>query len=308
MNFSKLELCFENNREKILLQGLSDGSPRVISAKKMGKILSHNQVEWVAQYLILDKTTPKGKEVHIDIQPLLRKHKKVFDNIPPSLPPKRGFEHSIELEQGTKPVVTTPYRHLHKYKEEIEKTIKELLEMGHIQPSCSPFASSVVLSKKNDGMMRMCINYRALNKKTIKNRYPIPQIDELIDELHGAIYFSKIDLRSGYHQIQLREEDIPKTDFRCHYGHFEFLVLPFGLTNAPATFQYCMKHIFKNQLRKFLLVLFDDILINSKTWEEHLKHIDEVLVILEQNSLYAKLSKCEFGMEEILYLGHKINA
>lgn len=180
--------------------------------------------------------------------------------------------------------------------------------MGHIQPSSSPFASSVVLVKKKDGTMRMCIDYRALNKKTIKNRYPIPRIDELIDELHGAVYFSKIDLHSRYHQIRVRAEDVHKMTFRCHYGNFEFLVLPFGLTNAPTTLQSCMNHIFKGKLRKFLLVFFDDILIYSITWEEHLRHIDEVLGILEQHSLFAKMSKCEFGMEEILYLGHKISA
>ncbi len=152
--------------------------------------------------------------------------------------------------------------------------------------------------------MRMCIDYRELNKKTIKNQYPISRIDELIDELHGVCYFSKIDLRSGYHQIQVREVDVEKTAFRCHYGHFEFLVMPFGLTNAPATFQSCMNRVFKDQSRKFVLIFFDDILIYNHTWEEHLKHINPVLNILERESLYAKMSKCEFGMTELLYLGH----
>ena len=142
----------------------------------------------------------------------------------------------------------------------------------------------MVLVKTKDATLRMCIDYRELNKKTIKNRYPIPRIDELMDELQGAKYFSKIDLRSGYHQIQVRYQDILKTSFHCHYGHYEFLVMPFGLTNASTTFQSCMNHTFKAQLQKYLLVFFDDILIYSKTWKEHLKHLDEVLRILEEHS------------------------
>jgi hypothetical protein len=136
--------------------------------------------------------------------------------------------------------------------------------------------------KKKDGMMRMCIDFGALNKRTIKNRYPIPRIDELLDELHGAIYFTKIDLHSGYHQIKMREEDISKIAFRCHYGHYKFLVMPFGLTNAPTTFQSCMNHVFNKQLRKHLLVFFDDLLIYNKTWEEHLRHADQILSIMEE--------------------------
>ena len=187
-----------------------------------------------------------------DVQEILDRHTKVFGEIPHGVPPDRGIEHVIELEEGAKPIMITPYRHPKKHKDEIEKTIKELLEIGHIRLSKSPFASAVVLVKKKDGTMGMCIDYRALNKKTIKRKYPIPRIHELIDELHGACFFTKIDLRSGYHQIKMREEDIEKIAFWCHYGHFEFLVMPFGLTNAPATFQSCMNQVFREQLRRFV--------------------------------------------------------
>jgi hypothetical protein len=169
------------------------------------------------------------------------------------------------------------------------------MDMGHIRPSSSPFASSVVLVKKKDGTMRMCIDFRALNKKTIKNRYPIPRIEDFLDKLHGAVYFTKIDLCSGYHQSKMREEDISKPTFRCHYDHYEFLVMPFGLTNAPTMFQSFMNHVFNKQLRKHLLVFFDDLLIYNKTWEEHLWHVDQILSIMEEQSLYVE-SKCEFGM------------
>ena len=137
-----------------------------------------------------------------------------------------------------------PYRHPKRIRDEIEEAITELLELGLIRPSSSPCASLVVMVKKKDGTLRMCIAFRALSKKTIKSRYPIPRIDELMDELHGVTFFSKIDLRSSYHQIRIREEDIPKTTFRCHYGHFEFVDMPFGLKNAPATLHSCMNNIF----------------------------------------------------------------
>ena len=154
-----------------------------------------------------------------DIQKIIDSHNKVFEPIPPGAPLDKGFEHIIELEEGEKHVITTPYRHPKKYNDEIEKAIKELLDMGHIRPSSSPFASSMVLVKKKDGTMRMCIDYRALNKNTIKNRYHIPRIDDLLDEIHGVVYFTKIDLSSGYHQIKMREQDVSKTAFECHYGH-----------------------------------------------------------------------------------------
>jgi hypothetical protein len=166
----------------------------------------------------------------------LSQYEPVFGPIQPGTPPDRGFEHTIELEARATSVITAPYRHHKRFKEEIEKAIKELISMGHIKPSTSPFTSSIVLVLKKDGTLRMCIDYRAPNKKTIKNVYHIPHIYELMDELHGAVFFTKIDLHSGYHQISIREQDIKKTTFLCHFGHFEFLVMPLGLTNAPTTF------------------------------------------------------------------------
>jgi hypothetical protein len=180
--------------------------------------------------------------------------------------------------------------------------------MGHIRPSSRPFASFVVLVKKKYDTMRMCIDYRAIKKKTIKNRYLIPRIDEFLDDLHGAVYFSKIELCSRYHQIRVWEQDIHKNIFRYHYGHYEFLVTPFGITNTPSTFKSCMNHIFNKQLRKYLLVFFDDLLIYNKTWQDHLKHLDQILSIMEEQSLYAKEYKCEFWMIEVLYLGHIIGS
>jgi len=177
-----------------------------------------------------------GQTVHPKIQSILDQYATVFGEVPPGQPPDWGFEHTIELKQGIQAVITTPYRHPKAYRDEIQQAIQELLALGHIRLSTSPFASSVVLVKKKNGTLRMCIDYKALNKKTMKNRYPIPRIDELIDKLRGGWFFSKIDLRSMYHQIRVREQDIPKTAFRCHYEHFEFLVMPFGLTNALATF------------------------------------------------------------------------
>jgi hypothetical protein len=306
-NYKTMEMSFtEGSGRKVVLRGTTSNTARVVTTKHMEAIFRSEEIVYAAECKISARVDKKGKVHYASEIQIIDKHSKVFGPIPLGVPPNRGFEHIIELEEGAKPVITTPYRHPKKYKDEIEKAIKELLDMGHIRPSSNPFASSVVLVKKKDGTMHMYIDFRALNKKTIKNRYPIPRIDELLDELHGVVYFTKIDLRSSYHQIKMREEDIPKTAFRCHYDHYEFLVMPFGLTNAPTTFQSCMNHVFNKQLRKHLLVFFDDLLIYNKTWEEHLQHVEQILTIMEGQSLYAKESKCEFGMTEVLYLGHII--
>ncbi|GJZ25696.1 putative nucleotidyltransferase, ribonuclease H [Tanacetum coccineum] len=191
--------------------------------------------------------------------------------------------------------------------EELSGKLKELQDKGFIRPSSSPWGAPVLFVKKKDGSFRMCIDYRELNKLTVKNHYPLPRIDDLFDQLQGLQFFSKIDLRSGYHQLRVHEDDIPKTMFRTRYGYFKFTVMPFGLTNAPAVLMDLMNIVCRPYLDKFVIVLIDDILIYSKTQEEHVEHLRLVLELLKREKLYAKFSKCEFWLREVHFLGHVIN-
>ncbi|GJW35358.1 putative mitochondrial protein [Tanacetum coccineum] len=211
----------------------------------------------------------------------------VFE-VPKKLPSKRSHDHRIPLLPNTQPVNIRPYRHPPMHKDAIKVMVKELLDSGVIKPSNGPFASLIVMVKKKNNTWRMCVDYRQLNKHTVKDKFLIPIIKELIEELHGATIFSKLDLRSGYHQIRMHKEDIHKTAFKTHQGHYEFLVMPFGSTNAPSTFQALMNEVFQPFLRKFTLVFFDDILIYSKSLEDHVQHLSAVLDTMRQNELFAK--------------------
>jgi hypothetical protein len=209
--------------------------------------------------------------------PVVCEYLDVFPDNLPGMPPERDVEFVIELQPGTAPISKRPYRMPPKELAELKVLLQELLYKGYIRPSSSPWGSPALFVKKKDGSLRMCVDYRPLNAVTIKNKYPLPRIDVLFDQLDGAKVFFKIDLRSGYHQIKIRASDVPKTAFSTRYGLYEFLVMSFGLTNAPAYFMYLMNSVFMNELDKFVVVFIDDILIYSKSEAEHAKHLRIVL-------------------------------
>jgi hypothetical protein len=227
---------------------------------------------------------------------------------PSGLPPARSCDHRIHLKPNSGPVAVRPYRYPQLQKDELEAQCTAMLSQGIIRPSTSPFSAPVLLVRKPDDSWRFCVDYRALNECTVKDKFPIPVVEELLDELHGARFFTKLDLKSGYHQVRVHPDDIEKTAFRTHHGHFEFLVMPFGLSNAPSTFQALMNLVLQPFLRRCVLVFFDDILVYSSSWTAHLQHLRAVLDVLRAHALHVKQSKCAFATKTVAYLGHVISA
>ena len=249
-----------------------------------------------------------GKEGAIlDEIPVVREFPDVLPDDIVGLPPEREVEFTIDLIQRTEPISIPPYRMAPAELRKLKAQLEELLSKGFIRPSISLWVAPVLFMKKKDGSLRLCIDYKQLNRVTIRNQYPLPRIDELIDQLQGSRVYSKIDLRSGYHQLRVQESDVPKTAFRTRYGHFEYLVMPFGLTNAPAAFMDLMNRVFQPYLDRFVIIFIDDIQVYSGSTEEHSEHLRIVLQTLRGRQLYAKLSKCQFWLDKVAFLGHVIS-
>ncbi|XP_050906359.1 uncharacterized protein LOC127120018 [Lathyrus oleraceus] len=308
VNWKKQTMEFWHEGKWVMLRGI-EGTSEAISALQsiIGKASKgYGNKGWSLDAKL---STTEGQTEAVlgqsDMQGVLKSFEDVFQE-PKGLPPRRSRDHAINLLSRQGAVNVRPYRYPHHQKNEIEKQIKEMLKVGIIQHSCSAFSSPVILVKKKDGTWWMCVDYRALNKVTVPDKFPIPVIDELLDELHGAQYFTKLDLKSGYHQVRVKSEDVHKTAFRTHDGHYEYLVMPFGLMNAPSTFQSLMNEVSRPLLRKFVLVFFDDILIYSKSWQAHILEVTEVLQILRRHKLVANRKKCQFGQKTVEYLGHLI--
>ncbi|XP_022685245.1 uncharacterized protein LOC111258328 [Setaria italica] len=280
---------------------------QLISNRKLCNLVKKKAVGAV---LVLNNTQEERSKHSVSIpakiQEVLEEFKDVFTE-PKELPPPRGVDHSIPLIDEAKTINQRPYRLPHHQKNAMEELIQHLMEAHMIRPSVSPYSSPVILVKKKDSTWGLCVDFRQLNSNTVKNKYPIPIIEDLLDELFGAQVFSKIDLRSGYHHIRMKESDIHKTAFTTHVGHFEYLVMPFGLTNAPTTFQTLMNNVLADFLRKFASVFFDDILNYSTSMQDHVDHLRAVLAVLRENKLHAKFSKCTFAQSEVEYLGHVIS-
>jgi hypothetical protein len=263
---------------------------------------------YLPQQEYLHSCTYAITDIKVEDIPVVCEYSDVFLNDLTRMPPDRDIEFIIELQPGTAPISKRPYHMPPNELAELKTQLQDLLDKGFICPSASPWGCTALFVKKKDNSLRLCVDYRPLYAVTIKNKYPLLRIDILFDQLAGAKVFSKIDLRSGYHQIKIKPSDIPKTAFSTRYGLYEYLVMSFGLTNALAYFMYLMNSVFMPNLDKFVVVFIDDILIYSKTQEDHANHIRVVLQRLCDHRLYAKFSKCEFWLDSVKFLGHTISS
>jgi hypothetical protein len=261
------------------------------------RVLDEFELEEATKLVTSPECIRRVLEEFLDVMP---------EELPEALPLRRRVDHVIEVMPGMAPPAKAPYRMSHEELKELKVQLEELLAKGYIKRSKSPYGAPVFFVHKKDGTLRMCVDYRAFNKATVKNWYPLPRIDDLFDRLSGAKVFSRIDLRSGYYQIRIVEGDEENIVCRTRYGSYEFLVMPFGLTNAPATFCTFMNDIFREWLDDFVVIYIDDILIYSGSLEKHEEHLRKVFQRLRENKLYAKLEKCEFGVKEVDFPGHRI--
>ncbi|KAJ9524069.1 hypothetical protein QJQ45_022572, partial [Haematococcus lacustris] len=289
--------------------------PPLASAKVAARWLRKGGTGVLALITVDNSSTPDPAPAEPDLPPgvsqalnaLLDEYADVFAPIT-SLPPERPVGHAIPLVPDARPSVVPQYRMSQEEHAELKKQVQDLLAKGMIEPSSSPFAAPILFVKKKSGELRMCLDYRQLNKITIRDQYPLPRIDDLFDKLSGCTVFSSLDLQAGYNQIRITPEDVPKTAFRTPDGHYQFKVLSFGLCNAPATFQRVMNDAFAPVLNQCALVYLDDILVMSKSVDEHLQHLRKVFDLLRLNKLFAKQSKSEFMRTTLKFLGHVIFA
>lgn len=287
-----------------------DKLPANVDLVSLNSILQNSQLRREARWILVTEATAGSEPTAPTpvIQAVVQEYQDVLPTtIPAGLPPERHVDHAIDCIPGSTPPSRPAYRMNPDELAELRRHLADLTDKGFIRPSVSPYGAPVLfVPKKEPGKYRMCIDYRLLNAQTVKNVYPLPRIDDLLDQLHGSRIWSKIDLAQGYYQVRIKEEDIPKTAFRTRYGLFEFTVLSMGLCNAPATFMRLMNDILRPYLDKFVVCYLDDILIFSKTEEEHAEHLRLVFEVLRKHKLYAEPRKCEFGRREIGFLGHKL--
>lgn len=301
-------LQLQSDKGPVTLTGHTSGNVQcsAISASELTSLCRTGAAAHLIHIYAINGEVHTDEIVPEEIQQVLTQFHDVFEESK-DLPPRRDCDHRIPLMPGAQPVNIRAYRHKPELKSEIDRQVQELLQSGIIQKSTSHFSSPAILVKKKDGTWRLCVDYQALNSMTVISKYPVPIIDELLDELAGARWFSKMDLRAGYHQVRLAPGEEFKTAFQTHAGHWEYTVMPFGLAGAPATFLGAMNTTLKPLLHKCVVVFFDDILVYSDTLAAHVEHLKVVLELLQRDQWKVKKSKCSFGQPQIAYLGHIIN-